>query len=36
MRVTLELPDHLHREPKKKAAHEGRSMKELVVRSMKG
>ena len=32
MRTTVDIPDPLYRALKKKAAHEGRSIKELLVR----
>jgi hypothetical protein len=32
MRTTVDIPDPLYRELKSKAAHEGRSVKELILR----
>jgi len=34
MRTTVDIPDSLYRALKKKAAHEGRSVKELVLRGV--
>jgi hypothetical protein len=34
MRTTVDIPDHLYRELKSKAAKEGRSVKELVLRGV--
>lgn len=36
MRTTVDIPDALYRELKSKAAQEGRSVKELVLRSVEG
>jgi hypothetical protein len=35
MRTTVDIPDPLYRALKKKAAHEGQSVKELVLRGVK-
>jgi hypothetical protein len=35
MRTTVDIPDTLYRALKKKAAHEGNSVKELVLRGVK-
>lgn len=35
MRTTVDIPDPLYRELKGKAASEGRSVKELILRSVK-
>ncbi len=34
MRTTVDIPDSLYRALKKKAAHEGRTVKELVLRGV--
>jgi len=34
MRITVDIPDSLYRALKKKAAHEGHSVKELVLRGV--
>lgn len=34
MRTTVDIPDALYRELKKKAAHEGQTVKELVLRGV--
>jgi hypothetical protein len=34
MRTTVDIPDPIYRALKKKAAHEGRSVKELVLRGV--
>jgi hypothetical protein len=34
MRTTVDIPDSIYRALKKKAAHEGRSVKELVLRGV--
>ena len=34
MRTTVDIPDTVYRALKKKAAHEGRSVKELVLRGV--
>jgi hypothetical protein len=34
MRTTVDIPDPLYRALKKKAAHEGHSVKELVLRGV--
>lgn len=36
MRTTVDIPDALYRELKSKAAQEGRSVKELILRSVEG
>lgn len=36
MRTTVDIPDPLYRELKSKAAQEGRSVKELILRGVKG
>ena len=36
MRTTLDIPDNLYRELKNRAAHEGRSVKEIVLRLVEG
>lgn len=36
MRTTVDIPDTLYRELKSKAAQEGRSVKELILRSVEG
>jgi len=36
MRTTVDIPDALYRELKSKAAMEGRSVKELILRGVKG
>lgn len=36
MRTTVDIPDTLYRELKGKAAVEGRSVKELILRSVEG
>jgi hypothetical protein len=36
MRTTVDIPDALYRELKGKAAREGRSVKELILRSVEG
>lgn len=36
MRTTVDIPDPLYRELKSKAAQEGRSVKELILRSVEG
>jgi len=36
MRTTVDIPDSLYRELKGKAAKEGRSVKELILRSVEG
>jgi hypothetical protein len=36
MRTTVDIPDFLYRELKSKAAQEGRSVKELILRSVEG
>ncbi|HEX3469609.1 MAG TPA: ribbon-helix-helix protein, CopG family [Silvibacterium sp.] len=36
MRTTVDIPDPLYRELKSKAAMEGRSVKELILRSVEG
>ena len=36
MRTTVDIPDALYRELKGKAAKEGRSVKELILRSVEG
>jgi hypothetical protein len=34
MRTTVDIPDPLHRALKRKAAHEGQSVKELILRGI--
>jgi hypothetical protein len=36
MRTTLEIPDPLYRELKRRAAHEGCSIKQLILRVIEG
>lgn len=36
MRTTVDIPDALYRELKSKAAQEGRSVKDLILRSVEG
>ena len=36
MRTTVDIPDALYRELKAKAARDGRSVKELILRSVEG
>lgn len=36
MRTTIDIPDPLYRELKSKAANEGRSVKDLILKSVRG